>query len=547
MEEKKIVRRDKKDITDNKAKQKKILFGIGVGLFVIAYVFLLTLDTDKKALEELNDAKEVQAVAQTQAAVPKKSTVPVDGGSIDLSVSRFASVNPLKNKEKSLDDVLKLVYDSLFEFDSDYNLQNEIATGYSFNADATQLKVQINPNAKWHDGTRVTGSDVEYTINSIKKNPESPYTYLVANIESVSGYTNSAELTLKTANSLEAYNLIFPIISQKSEKNTKAVFNDENFGVIGNGMYKIVEYKKGKQFILKKNEDYGGAMPHIENICVKIFDSKEIRKNMFIASNVDVIDSDYYELSKYQYDIFKTQQYESRKFEAIAFNASKPPFDQKANRIEIASILEHEKIAQDAYRGILNLNLLPVNTKSELNLATKNIYSVPKEQMKKAASNKFKEKIVIVTDKDDPMKHRLAYMVKNQMDTLGISPEVEVRAVTKAQMVDIVAAKNYNILIMEYKVPVDKDVTKIMNKYSSIFGYNPKEINLQMKVVKATSSKTQMMAKYKTLQEEIIKLVPYVGIGYKSDYIIVNKKIEGKFNPTEFEIYNGIENIYIPN
>lgn len=544
MEEKKIVRRDKKDITDNKAKQKKILLGISIVLFVIVYVFLLTVDTDKKVAEE---SKKVNEVVQTKEVKTEKELKPVDGGTINLSVSRFGSVNPLKNKEKSLDAVMKLVYDSLFEFDSDYNLKNEMATGYSFNEDATELQVQINPNAAWHDGTKLNGTDVEYTINSIKNNAQSPYISLVSNIESVSGYTNSVSIKLKSSNSLEAYNLIFPIISKKSDKNTKAIFNDGDFGVIGNGMYKIIEYKKGKQFLLKKNENYSGVKPHIDTICVKIFDTKEIRKNMFIASNVDVIDSDYYELSKYQYDIFKTQSYESRKFEAIAFNTSKPPFDQKANRVEIASILEMEKIAEDAYRGILNLNLLPVNTKSELNLSTKNIHSVPKEQMKKVAINKFKEKVIIVTDKDDPMKHRLAYMVKNQIETLGISPEVEVRAVSKLQMSDIIAARNYNILIMEYKIPIDKDVTRIMNKYSSVFGYNAKELNLKMNEIKAISSKEQMKAKYKKLQEEIIKLVPYVGIGYKNDYIVLNDKIEGKLTPTEFEIYNGIENIYIPN
>ncbi|MGB5822998.1 MAG: ABC transporter substrate-binding protein [Proteocatella sp.] len=545
MEEKKIVRRDKKDITDNKAKQKKILFGISIFIFVIAYVFLLTMDTDKKMVEELTESDTV--VPTTQVVKSEKNLAPTDGGTINLSVSRFGSVNPLKNKEKSLDDVFRLVYDSLFEFDSDYNLQNEIATGYSFNADTTQLKVQLNSDVKWHDGTRLTGSDVEYTINFIKKNPESPYSYLVTNIESVTGYSNSVEIKLKTSNSLEANNLIFPIISQKSEKNIKAVFNDEDFGVVGNGMYKIVDYKKGKQFVLKKNENYSGKKPYIENICVKIFDNKEIRQNMFIASNVDIVDSDYYELSKYQYDIFKTQAYESRKFEAVAFNTSKPPFDQKANRIEIASILEREKMAEDAYRGILNLNLMPINTKSELNLATENIHSVPKDKMKEAANNKFKEKLVIVTDKDDPMKHRLAYMIKNQIETLGISPEVEVRAVSKAKLKDIILAKNYNILIMEYKIPVDKDVTKIMNKYSTIFGYNAKELNLKMKNIKANSSKIKMMQDYKKLQEEIIQAVPFIGIGYKNDYIVVNKKIEGKLKPTEFEIYNGIENIYIPN
>ena len=168
MEEKKIVRRDKKDITDNREKQKKILLGIGIALFAVLYVFLLTIDTDKgDAVEEGTQSQEIsQGEAPAAEEQPDKNALeakPVDGGTINLSVSRFSSVNPLENREKSLDSILRLVYDSLFEYDSNYNLQNELASGYSYSEDASELSINLNPEAKWHDGSRVTGFDVEYT------------------------------------------------------------------------------------------------------------------------------------------------------------------------------------------------------------------------------------------------------------------------------------------------------------------------------------------------------------------------------------------------
>ncbi|WP_028829388.1 ABC transporter substrate-binding protein [Proteocatella sphenisci] len=546
MEEKKIVRRDKKDITDNKIKQKKILFGVGLAIFAVLYVFLLTLDMDKKSDIETEEIKNspVQEEVKSENVAGSK---PVDGGTINLSVSRFSTVNPIENKEKSLDSILRLVYDSLFEYDPNYNLQNELASDYSFNENASELTININSNAKWHDGSKVTGFDVEYTVNLIKKNPQSSYSSLVSNIESMTARSGSIILKLKNSNSLEIYNMIFPLISSKSENNKSAVFNDGSFGVIGNGMYKVIEYKQGKQFTLQRNPLYYGAKPHIENIEVSIFDSKDIRQNMFIASNIDMIDSDYYQLSKYQYDIFKVQKFENRKFEMIIFNSANAPFDQRANRIEIAKIIDLEKTVQDAYRGTLNINLMPVNTKSDLNLATENIYSLKTDELKYESKLKLQDKIVILTDKDDPMKHRLAYIIKNTIETSGISPDVQVRAVAKTELGEIVAAKNFNILVAEYNVPVDKNVTRIINTYSSVFaGYNPKEINTMMMQVKATPSKEAQKTKYKKIQEDIIKNIPYIGVGYKNDYMIINKRLSGELEPTEFEIYNGIENIYIP-
>lgn len=547
MEEKKIVRREKKDITDNREKQKKIWLSIGIAIFTIIYVFLLTIDTDKQALEQQAQNEDALSVVKTTQENAAHSTKPVDGGTIRLSVSRFSTVNPLKNKEKSLDAVLRLVYDPLFKLDSKYNLKNVLAQSYSFNEDASQVTITLNSAAKWHDGTRVTASDVEYSINTIKKNQDSPYASLVSNIESVSSNGLYLTLKLKTPNVFEVYNLVFPIISSNSEANPKQILKDDKFGVIGNGMYKIVEYKKGKNFVLKRNDNYSGTKPHIQNINVSIFDTKEIRQNMFIASNIDIIDSDYYELSKYQYDVFRVQPYESRKFELIAFNCAKPPFDQKSNRVQLAGILDIKKVAEDAYRDTINLNMLPINSKAGYDLISGNMHEIPKDKLKKATVTKFKEKITIIADKDDPMKHRLAYMLKNKIESLGISPEVTIRAVSKEQISEVIQSQNYNILIMEYDAPLDKDVTKLLNKYSNIFKYSNPDINKKMAEIKAMSSKDKHKAEYRKLQENIVKVVPYVGIGFKNDYMIINQKLRGNLEPTDIDIYNGIENLYIPN
>lgn len=556
MEEKKVVRRAKKDITDTKEKQKKIFFAIGIALFTVFYVFLLTMDTESPERGSKNKVEETQDIQDSQVDNTKnldsmkagyQDTKPVDGGTIKLSVSRFNTVNPLKNKEKSLNSVLRLVYDPLFEFDSKYNLKNVIAQSYSFNEDASVLTITLDSGAKWHNGTRVTAADAEYTINMLKKIPDSSYASLVSNIESVSSNGLYLTLKLKTPNVFEPYNLVFPIISQNSEVNPNQILTDGKFGVIGNGMYKVVEYKKSKNFVLKKNENYNGQKPYIENIDVSIFDSKEIRQNMFIASNIDIIDSDYYNLSKYQYDIFRVQPYESRKFELIAFNCSKPPFDQKANRVQLAGIIDLNKIAEDAYREALNLNMMPINSKSGYNFVSENMHTIPKEQLKKTNVTKFKEKLVILTDKDDPMKHRLAYMIKNKIEALGISPEVTIKAVARDQLQSVIESQNYNIMIMEYNVPLDKDVTKLITKYNNILKYGNPEINEKMAKIKSTPSKETHKAEYRALQQDIMKLVPFVGIGFKNDYIILNEKLRGKLEPTEIDIYNGIENIYIPN
>ena len=34
--------------------------------------------------------------------------------------------------------------------------------------------------------------------------------------------------------------------------------------------------------------------------------------------------------------------------------------------------------------------------------------------------------------------------------------------------------------------------------------------------------------------------LPYIGVGYKNDYVVINNRLSGELEPTDYEIYNGI-------
>lgn len=543
MEDKKFIRRDQKDITDNNNKRKKIIIFISAILVAVIYVFLLTVDIGKEEnvenFEQLETANQ-EAIDEKNEKLPN----PISGGSINISVSRFSTVNPLLNKEKSLDQALKLVYDSLFEYDQDYNLVNETAQGYNFSQDNKTLTVDIKSGITWHDGNTLTGSDVAYTINYIKARPESPYYGLVTNIASVSGSSNKVIINLVEPNILEINNLIFPIITERSI-GRKTILSDDNFGIIGNGMYKISSYNQGKQFILQKNENYYGVKPYIENVTVKIFDDKEIRKNMFIASNVDIIDSNYYELSNYSYDVFQKIAYQSRNYEFIAFNSQKSPFNNQKNRAAVASILDFDQVVKDAYRETISLAQVPINSKSELYLASKTPYEYSEVRSRRFSSFESDEKIVILTDKNDPMKHRLGYIIQNQLNVIGVASEV--RAAESSEMLNIIEAGNYNILISQYQASPTMDITKMLKSGSQIFKLDFTEVYELMNALKKVSNKELIDNLYRDIQDKIIYDLPYIGIGFENNYVVMHQKLYGSLEPNFYEIYNGIENLYLPN
>ncbi|MDO4712048.1 MAG: ABC transporter substrate-binding protein [Peptostreptococcaceae bacterium] len=534
----KIIKRNirDRDVTKDRSKLKKRLAILVTVLAAIMYVFVLSLDLEKKQITEGPGNADIPSEKPSEPKVK-----PVDGGQLVISVSRFGSVDPYKNKERSMDDFFRLVYDSLFELDANYDLVPELAKGYSVEEEGKKIIVTLDPNARWHDGTSVTPADVAFTIDHIKRNPQSPYNHLIKNIAGTTSSARSITIDLVAPNALGVYDLTFPIIS-KDSIGSNAVLNDGTFGVIGNGMFRVVEYHKGKSIILRKNDRYHGAKPHINEVKALIYTDSTIRKNMFVAREVDLIESGYYELNKYDYEVFRTAKYQSRRFDFIAFNGGKAPFDQGINRRSIAKILDIRSAIEDAYRGEVRLSLLPISNGSELNLLRNSLYD--KESVRTTELiGTVPERLKIITDKADPMKHRMAYRIKADLSLAGLDSDVI--GLSLPELKEAVLAGNFDIGVFSYEVPLDKDITKLFKANEKLFQYDLEKIKRMMDPVYKQGNKTFQAQNYLLLQEELLITMPFVGIGFRNDYSAYNEKIYGELDSTSIEFYNGIEDLFI--
>ena len=538
MNKKKIIKKEERESIRIRqyATLKKNLFILGAVILAIGYIFFISFDFDKNK----GEGKEPE-IKEEVIAEKKVEYEPVEGGTLRLSVTRFSTVDPYKNKENSMDQFLRLVYDSLFKYDKNYNLMPELASGYNISDNSKTLTIEMNPAARWQDGSKVTADDVAYTINKIKNSPGSPYNSLVSNIASTKVMGSSLELQLAQPNSLEAYKLIFPIL-KKDTKGTGALLNDGEFGVVGNGMFVVSGYNKGKNITLKRNENYHGKKPYINEILVNIYSDEEIRKNMFMSSNVDIIDCSYYDLNKFDYDIFRASSYQSRQFDFITFNSGRAPFDQGMNRKAISKIIDMKAAVEDAYRGKLQLSLFPINNGSELNIVNTVLFD--KEQVKKTRLIAFEpRRLKIITDKDDPMRHRMAYIIKDDLSKAGLDSDVE--GMAGEDLKQAIEAGNFDIGIFSYQVPLNKDISKLSKSNPQFFNYDFTAINQSMQDVYTAQSKFERNQKYANLQNKLFESMPYLGIGFRHDYKVYHNRIQGELESTSVELYNGIENIFI--
>ena len=538
MNGKKIIKKEKRDFVPLRYNKRKTIYMLSaavLGVFLTTLVLLWAFYP--REIEVSEETPQVESEEEV------RQFTPVSGGQLRIGVSRFGSVDPYKNNDRSMDNLLRLVYDSLFEYDENYNLVPELAESYTIGAEGKTITVKLNSNARWHDGGRVQASDVVFTFNHILANPQSPYSTLTENLARATATGNSVVFELKNPNALDVYNLIFPIISPRS-MGTKGILSDDDFTVIGNGMFRVAEYNKGKNISLRRNEEYYGKKPYIDEIKATIYADSSVRKNMFGAKEIDLIESEYYELNKYQYDVFHFESYQSRDFDLIAFNSSRAPFDQSYNRRELAKSLDISEGIRDAYRQELRQSLIPINEGSELNLLQNTLYD--QENIKKLSLiGIVPERLKIITDKSDPMKTRMAYLIKNQLSLVGL--DCDVLGLSSEEMKQAIETGSFDIGVFSYQAPVNKDIAKIFSADTKLFQYRLDQFNVLMESVYNQGSKTFQLQNYQLAQEELMQLMPYIGIGFRNDYMVYNQRVQGRLQATSYEMYNGIENIFIVN
>lgn len=154
-----------------------------------------------------------------------------------------------------------LIQSTLFKWDSNMSLVNDLATGYSVSEDSLVWTVTIRDDVKFTDGVALTAEDVAFSFNTAAVS---------------AGYLDLTALERAEALNDTAVQFIL--------KNPRATFintlgrlgivpehaYNESYGQnpIGSGPYKFVQWDKGQQTIFERNEDYYGQKPYFKKFTI---------------------------------------------------------------------------------------------------------------------------------------------------------------------------------------------------------------------------------------------------------------------------------------
>lgn len=472
------------------------------------------------------------------------------------------NINPLYSSSREVDsDISRLVYSSLFRYNKEGVLENDLVDFFEVKEEGKEYLIKIKENVKWHDEGYLTAADIVFTFNLIKnesfRSPLKGY-FDKASVEKIDDYFIKFSLS-------EAYApfpglLTFGILPEYLWENANPdsiVLSDLNLKPIGSGPFKfksILKTKSGeiKEYLLEKNEDYYNGVPYLKGVkfifyadrqeAIKALNDKQVlglssiplsQRNELLAKN-----------SLYIRDLVRPQ------IISLFFNPDKAEsLKDKELRQSLTAAINKQEIVDDVFSGVYKVATGPY---LESNLSLNSDFSAAGYDYEKAknffSDKKIKLQITVV---DVANNVAVGEKIKKQLESFGL--EIEIKAVSGEQILDIIKTRDFQILLYGQAIGGDLDIYSFWHSSQithnlNLAAYKNETVDQLLSEGRIEINEEKRKEKYQQVYQSIIEDAPAVFL-YSPVYSYVQTKdVHGFSGDTLIETsdrFNDVNNWYI--
>jgi len=303
---------------------------------------------------------EVTTVYGENEATPKY------GGTLRIGESRTkpSTLNPLLDNYNSLRSLP--MFSSLLIYDENGSLQPELAESYEISEDGLNVTFHLYENVSWHDGVQFNASDVKFTFDTIRYNPDVVSDWCLGNIAYISSteVTSAFTVVIHLDEPLAAilhYLSYIPIIPKHIYEGTDLTTNPANQNPIGTGPFKFESWTPQINLTVTANEQYFRGRPYLDSIFYRWDYNQSTQLTAALENNIfDMLgggltsggDVDLGEIQALQDTTGNSVAVrEAAEYWSIFLNMSNPIMQNKNVRQAIAHAVNKTKITREAFYG----------------------------------------------------------------------------------------------------------------------------------------------------------------------------------------------------
>ena len=514
-----------------------IIFAIGIMIFAIIKI---------KNDEKKNDTQQVQIEEKTEEITKE----------LKLGVASFDSINPILSKNKNIQDISKIIFDSLVTISTDYKAELSLAKEWAKQSD-TEYLIKLREDVKWSDGEKFTADDVRFTIDRLKDS-DTIYSANVAHVIKVETVDNSTvKIILDQEVPFFEYNLTFPILSSKYYSDKEFT---PNIVPLGTGMYKVTEVQSSA-IILEKNEYYWKTDEKLtlEKITINLYSTAGELYNAFKVGNIDLVSTQNSNLSDYIGVIgYTAKEMKGREHDFIAFNTQSALLSNLNIRKAIAYSIDKSNIVSSIYGDKYYQSSFPLDYGSWVYKEQDSSSGYNLEQAKQILvddgwSYKYKywqktvnyktQRITLnfVVKSTDTTRVSVAEHIKTQLENQGI--RINIIKANNEQYNNYLQNKNYDMILCSMNLSISPDLSTFFGD-NNLANYSNDEVKNLINEAKNTTDENKIKQNYKRLGEIYKIEIPYLSLYNKTYTEAYNSNLRGSLEPNWFYQFYNIKDWY---
>lgn len=484
------------------------------------------------------------------------TSAPSAGGTYAEGITgAVGSLNPLYAVSNAEVAASRLLFSSLYSYDTTGHLKGDLATKMTQDATGKIYTLTLRPDAKWHDGFDVTAKDVAFTVNLMKNSStratsrDASYSsWKDIDVRATNDY--SVQFTLPASYASFPQALTFSVLPEHLLKDVDPqIMRESSYSnnPVGSGPFQFrllqqIGSEEGRKIIhLGGYPSYYRGVPKLDRFQLHAYISNEKLSNALrtgeISAAADISGDTARSIDQRRYQV--TVKPVNSGTYAI-FNTSQPVLKDPAVRRALQLGLSTQDIRKKIYGNPRQLDLPFVNGQlTEGNVPMAQAYDL--DQAKKildddgwvVGDNKIRSKageelrLRIVTRKSVEFERALESIV-GQWRSLGI--QVDTQIVDPAEVGQsfaqaVLKDRNYDVLLDELLIGADPDVFAYWHTqgFLNLANYSNPVSDDALASARTRSEPGLRNVKYKAFAQQWLDDVPAIGL-YQSNMLYVHSR-----------------------
>jgi len=473
-----------------------------------------------------------------------QSAQPVRGGRIVASTDiQPRSLDPIMGDAPTSDRyVLIQIFQTLVRFDEKGTLEPVLAESWEYTDGNAALLFRLRRGVTFHDGTPFDADAVAYnvrrTIDPATNAPRSADLGDVASVEVIDPQTVKVHLKGPSGAAISSFAVEAGMMCSPTA--LKKYGTDFGRNPVGTGPFRFTEWVSSNYVALAAWKGYweigadGQPLPYVDGVTIRFIPATAVKLIEVKAGNVHIVDGvtprDFADVESNPGLQLKSMPTGIAQW--IAFNASRPPFNNAALRAAVCAGIDRNQLMRAIARGhgaVTPTFVPPSEWDYDANLRVPTLDPARVKRLLAEAGKPNGFEAVLSTIQRDP-DTQVAQLVQAQLRPLGIQLKIEI--LERQAYVPKVLGLQHDLAIGRVNVPrADPDQV-----FSPFFGHgasqnwggvSDKALSDTVEAARLATDRTERKALYAKAQQMLLDGSYYAWLFFRETPHVVRTELKG--------------------